>query len=134
LFFLVFDFFRKEYQTESKRSKTSSMIFLGLEDTYVTWREGQKSPEEATSLETPPKGGASLACGPLEGPPTIILALYILKYSPNIRSVHKNTFPPPQASVLVRSHLGAFSSDLSEGDLIMEGFYINLTTLPMMCE
>ena len=35
-------------------------------------------------------------------------------------------FPPPQASVLVRSHLEAFSGTLSEGELITEGFYIIL--------
>jgi hypothetical protein len=34
----------------------------------------------------------------------------------------------------MRSHLGAFSGDLLEGDSITEGLYINLAALPMMCE
>ena len=46
----------------------------------------------------------------------------------------KKTFLPPQASILVRSHLGTFSGDLREGDLIMEGLYIKLAALAMMCE
>ena len=46
----------------------------------------------------------------------------------------KNPFPPPQASVLVRSHLGAFSGTPPEGDSITEGLYTNLAALPMMCD
>ena len=80
------------------------------------------------------QGGALRACGPLGSPPTLIPPLYILKYSPNIRSVHQNTFPPPQAFVPVRFDLGAFSHTLPEGDSITEGLYINLPALPMMCE
>jgi hypothetical protein len=34
----------------------------------------------------------------------------------------------------MRSHLGAFSDDLPEGDSITEGLYINLAALPMMRE
>jgi hypothetical protein len=34
----------------------------------------------------------------------------------------------------MRSHLGAFSGILLEGESIMEGFYINCITLPMMLE
>ena len=49
-------------------------------------------------------------------------------------SIHKNTSPPPQPSVLVRSHVGAFSGVLPEGDSIMEGFYINTIALPMKRE
>ena len=46
----------------------------------------------------------------------------------------KNLFPPPQPSVPVRSHLGAFSGVLPEGALITEGFYINSIASPMMFE
>ena len=31
----------------------------------------------------------------------------------------------------MRSHLGAFSGDLPEGESIMEGFYINTIAFPM---
>ena len=47
---------------------------------------------------------------------------------------HETTFPPPQPSVPVRSHLGAFSGILPKGDSIMEGFYINTITLSMKRE
>ena len=72
--------------------------------------------------------------GPLVAPPTYFSRLYILLYPENIQRSHENTFPPPQPSVPVRSHLGAFSGDLREGDSIMEGFYINTIASPMMCE
>ena len=49
------------------------MIFLGPEDTHVTWREGQQDPEEGTSLQVaPPGGGAPLACGTLGGLLTLV--------------------------------------------------------------
>ena len=51
-----------------------------------------------------------------------------------IAEINKTTFPPPQPSVPVRSHLGAFSGILLEGDSIMEGFYMNTITLPMKRE
>ena len=79
------------------------------------------------------KGGgrAPRPCGPLDDPLTQIFLLYILKYPKNYQGSHETTFPLPQPSVPVRSHLGAFSRDLSEGDSIMEGFYINSIALPM---
>ena len=46
----------------------------------------------------------------------------------------ETTFPPPQPFVPMRSHLGAFSGVLSEGDSITEGFYINTIALPMKRE
>ena len=63
--------------------------------------------------------------GPLVAPTTYFFRLYILLYPENIQGSHETTFPPPQPSVPVRSHLRAFSGDLPEGDLITEGFYIN---------
>ena len=63
-----------------------------------------------------------------------ILLLYIHIYSQTTRSIHENTFPPPQSSVPMRSHLGAFSDILPEGDSITEGFYINPIALPMKRE
>ena len=72
--------------------------------------------------------------GPLVAPPTYFFRLYILIYPENIREHHETLFPPPQPSVPVRSHLGAFSGAPSEGESIMEGFYINTIASPMMCE
>ena len=48
-----------------------------------------------------------------------------------IRTGAKNLIPPPQLSVPMRSHLGAFFGVLLEGDSITEGFYIYTITLPM---
>ena len=51
-----------------------------------------------------------------------------------VRYGAKNLIPPPQPSVPMRSHLGAFSGAPSEGALITDGFYINTIASPMMCE
>ena len=72
--------------------------------------------------------------GPLVAPPTYFFHLYILLYPRNNSESYETTFPPPQPSVPVRSHLGAFSNVLPEGDSIMEGFYINTITSPMKRE
>ena len=72
--------------------------------------------------------------GPLVAPPTYFFRLYILIYPENIQEHHETLFPPPQPSVPVRSHLGAFSGAPSEGESITEGFYINTIASPMMCE
>ena len=53
--------------------------------------------------------------GPLVAPPTYSFRLYILIYPENIQEHHETLFPPPQPSVPVRSHLGAFSGAPPEG-------------------
>ena len=72
--------------------------------------------------------------GPLVAPLTDFLHLYILIYPENIQEHHETLFPPPQPSVPVRSHLGAFSGIPPEGESITEGFYINTIASPMKCE
>ena len=57
-----------------------------------------------------------------------------LVYPKNIHEHHETLFPPPQPSIPGRSHLVAFSGTPSEGESIMEGFYINTIASPMMCE
>ena len=79
-------------------------------------------------------GRALLPCGPLGGLLTKFFRPCILLYPKTIRKSHENTFPPPQPSVPMRSHLGAFSSVLPEGDSITEGFYINTIALLMKHE
>ena len=75
-------------------------------------------------------------CGPLAAPPTyfFLLYIYISIYPKNIQEHHETLFAPPQSSVPVRSHLGAFSGAPPKGASIMEGFYINTIASPMMCE
>ena len=100
----------------------------------------QKTPMRWKAKSEEPRGGhkgggrAPLPCGPLDDPLTQIFLLYICKYSQTTRGIHENTFPPPQPSVPVRSHLGAFSGILLEGDSITEGIYINPNALPMKHE
>ena len=54
VFSLFLSFIDKEYQTESKRNKTFTMIFLGPEETQETWSWSQKSPEATTSHQGAP--------------------------------------------------------------------------------
>ena len=121
---------------ESKQNKTFAMIFLGPEDIQETWSTCQESHEAATRMEGAPRGvgRAPHPRGPLVTPPTYFFHLYILKYSKTYQESHENSFPPPQPSVPVRSHLGAFSGVPPEGDSIMEGFYINTIASPMKHE
>ena len=72
--------------------------------------------------------------GPHVAPLTNFLRLYILIYPENIQEYDETIFPPPQLSVPVRSHLGAFSGAPPEGALIMKDFYINTIASPIMCE
>ena len=82
----------------------------------------------------PPGGGhAPHPRGPLVAPPTYFFLLYIPTYPETIEEHHETLFPPPQPSVPVRSHLGAFSGASPEGASITEGFYIILAS-PMKCE
>ena len=72
--------------------------------------------------------------GPHKAPSTYFFHLYIPLYPRSITRSHETTFPPPQPSVPVRSHLGAFFGDLPEGESITEGFYINTIASPMKRE
>ena len=135
--FCLFQYFaEKEYQTESKRNETFAMIFRGTNAIQKTWSWSMELRKAATRQEGTPRGGrrGPHPRGPLVAPPTYFFRLYILLYPKNIRGSHETTFPPPQPSVPVRSHLGAFSGDLPEGESITEGFYINTIASLMMCE
>ena len=94
--------------------------------------EGSRSVE----LRGADEGGGNVALprGPLVGLLTYLLRLHILLYPENIQRSHETTFPQPQPSVLVRSHLVAFSGVLPEGDSITEDFYINPISLLMKRE
>ena len=81
-----------------------------------------------------PPGRALHPRGPHVAPPTYFFLLYIPTYPQTTRYGAKNLIPPPQPSVPVRSHLGAFFGAPPVGALITEVFYINTIASPMMCE
>ena len=66
-------------------------------------------------------------------PPTYFFLLYIPTYPQTIRYGAKNLIPPPQPSIPVRSHLGAFAGAPPEGESITEGFYINTIATIFPC-
>ena len=136
IFCLFQSFVEKEYQTESRRNETFERIFLGTNAIQETWSGSQRRNEAATRQEGAPGGGrrSPHPRGPLVAPPTYFFRLYILLYPENIKESHETTFPPPQHSIPVRSHLGAFSGAPPEGASITEGIYINTIASSMMCE
>ena len=121
---------------ESKRNETFGNAIFSTNVIQETWSGRQETREEGTR-----QGGALMGgrCsphprGPLVAPLTDFFRLYILIYPRSIVESHKTNFPPPQPSIPVRSHLGAFSGAPPEGALIMEGLYINSMASPVMCE
>ena len=96
----------------------------------------KRDPEDLEWTSRKKRGGheARGRAPTLVAPLTDFFRLYILIYHENIREHHETLFPPPQPSVPVRSHLGAFSGAPPEGESITEGFYINTMASPMMCE
>ena len=124
-------FEEKEYQAESKQNETFGRVIFGTNAIQETRSGRQASNEEAMR-----QGGAPTPHprGPLMDPPTYFFLQYISIYPKNIQEHHETLFPPPQPSVPKRSHLGAFSGALPEGESIMEGSYINTIASPMICE
>ena len=120
---------------ESKRNETFGSVIFGTNMIQRTWSGRQAINKEATrqGARLPP-GRALHPRGPLVALLTDLFRLYTLIYPGNIRYGPKTLFPPPQPSVPMRSHLGAFSGAPPEGALITEGFYINTIASPMMCE
>ena len=121
LFSCLFQSFEeKEYQKESKRNETFARIIFGTDAIQETWSGSQGSNEAATRQEgAPPPSWA-----PRSSTDLLLSPIYILLYPENIQESHETTFPPPQPSVPMRSHLGAFFGVLPGGDSITEGFYI----------
>ena len=138
LFFCLFQCFaEKEYQTESKRNETFGNVIFGTNmirglGPYV--KTSTRRARGRGAPTPPPPRRALLPRGAHVAPPTYFFLLYIPTYPQTIRGIHENLIPPPQPSVPMRSHLGAFSSAPPEGALITEGFYINTIASPMMCE
>ena len=137
LFFLPISVFCKKVisngiQTECNLRECDFWNTHDPEDLECT-TSNQRGGHEAGRRACPP-GRAPLPRGPLAAPPTYFFLLYIPIYPETIQEHHETLFPPPQPSVPVRSHLGAFSGATPEGESITEGFYINTIASPMMCE
>ena len=134
IFFLFQCFAKKEYQTESKRNETFGSVIFGKNVIQRTWSLRQESNEKSTRQGgVPPPRRALHPRGAHVAPPTYFFLLYIPTYPQTTRYGDKNLIPPLQPFVPVRSHLGAFSGDLPEGESIMEGFYINTIASLMSC-
>ena len=132
---LFFAYFSVSPKRNIKWNETFGRVIFGTNVIQRTWSGRQEITEEATRQgHAYPPRRALHPRGPLVAPPTYFFLLYIPTYPENIRGHHENLIPPPQPSVPVRSHLGAFSGAPPEGALITEGFDINTIASPMMCE
>ena len=114
--------------------KPSGALFLEQIRSGEPGVQVKKAPRAPRDRRAPPCRARPLSHGPLRRPLTYFFLLYILIYPENIQEHHENLFPPPQPSVPMRSHLGAFSGAPPEGESIIEGFYINTIASLMMCE
>ena len=110
LFFCLFQcFVEKEYQMDSKRNETFVRVIFGTNVIQGTWSGRQATDEAAMRVPAAPlRGGYPHPRGPLVAPPTYFFLLYIPTYPETIQEHHETLFPPPQPSLPVRSHLGAF--------------------------
>ena len=132
---ISFAYFSVSQKRNKKRNETFERVIFGTNMIQRTWGGLQAINEESTRQgERLPPWERPPPRGPLMAQPTYFFLLYILIYPENNQEHYETLFPPPQPSVPVRSHLGAFSSAPPEGESITEGFYINTIASPMMCE
>ena len=121
---LFFAYFSVSQKRNIKRSpngmKPSGELFWNKhnqEDLEWTSRNKQGGHEVGGR----PPIGRPLSRGPLGRPPTYFFLLYIPIYPETNQEHHETLFPPPQPSVPVRSHLGAFSGAPPEGGSLTSG-------------
>ena len=96
-------------------------------------QSNERGEHEARGRAYPP-GRVLHPRGAHVAPLTYFFLLYIPTYPQTIIYGAKTLFPPPQPSIPVRSHLGAFFGAPPEGESITEGFYISTIASPMKCE
>ena len=136
VFFCLFQCFEgKEYQTESKRNETFRNVIFWTNMIQRTWSGRQAINEEATrqGARLPPWARPPPSWGPCCSTDVLLPPIYTY-VPPNYQIRSQNLIPPPQPSVPVRSHLGAFFGAVPKGASITEGFYINTIASPMMSE
>ena len=111
LFFFLFQCFEgKGYQMESKRNGTFGNVIFGTNMIQRTWSLRKAINEESTrqGARPPPPG---VPCT-LVGPSLLhrrTSSSYIYPYTLETSDTEPKPFPPPQPSVLMRSHLVACS-------------------------
>ena len=130
---VVFVRFSVSQKKNIKRS-SNGMKPSGTWFSEQTWSRGLGPYIKTSTRRARGRGHALHPRGIHVAPPTYFFLLYIPTYPQTITYGAKNLTPPPQPSVPVRSHLGAFSGAPPEGASITEGFYINTIASPMMCE
>ena len=120
---------------ESKLNETFGIVIFQPNVIQETWSASQKSHEAVTRVEGAPRGWGAppTLWAPRSSPDLIRPPIYTL-IPKNIQESHVITFPPSQPYVPMRSHPGAFSGILLEGDSITEGIYINTIASPMKRE
>ena len=135
LFLPISVFRRKRISNGVQTDETFGNVIFGTNMIQRTWSPRKESNEESTrqGAHLPPRRALNPR-GAHVAPPTYFFLLYIPTYPQTNRGIHENLIPPPQPSIPVKSHLGAFFSAPPEGALITEGFYINTIAPPMMCE
>ena len=136
---VFFAYFSVSKQRNIKRSpngmKPSGAIFLDKRNPGdLEWRSSNERGDHEGARRAPYRWARPYPRGPLERPPTYFFLLYITTYPENIQEHHENLIPPPQPSVSVRSHLGAFADAPLEGESTTEGLYIISKAFPISCE
>ena len=113
--------FQKDFFRNGRRS--------GNLRTKVGGHQGPHKPPSRGQGSAPPWLVGSL--GPLS---PRSFAYIFPKIPEKNQEIIESTFPPPQASVSARSHLGHVLVPCRRGDSDTEGFFINTMTSPMMRE
>ena len=127
--------FRFDFGTESKRTKNPEMIFSRTEEDQGASGPSQVGSREPTSSHSATRGRRRCqGLWPPWPPPDLCLWPINSQIFRKNQGSLENTFPPPQASVSVRSHLETLPGALSEGTLELEGFFIIIIAPPMTRE
>ena len=135
---VFFAYFRVSKKRKIKRSP-NGMKPSGTWFSQQTWsrrlrvgvkKQGRKARGRGRAY--PPGAPSTLVVPPLLHRRTS--SCYIYPRTPKHPGAPRNLIPPPQPSVLERSHLEAFSGAPPEGASITEGLYINSMASPVMCE
>ena len=115
--FCLFQCFEgKGYQTESKRNETFGSMIFGTNVIQRT-RSGRQATNKVATRQgarLPPWARPPPSWAPRSSTDLLLPPIYTY-VPPSHQRRSQTLFPPPQPSVPMRSHLGAFSGALPEG-------------------